>query len=533
MTRGRRRSTAEELRAAADALDTGASEPALAAILEAWRATRDPRIADLVDRIAATIARPAIEDDRLPERSRTWLGIARREDPADVGRLIAASWPGTWNEGARWMRALLRFGEDPRIAMELARQIALQRYRTPMASRYYNVLYNALVELGDVRTIPVLEEELARLPPLRVSGAVHVEAATIARIRERPRTALDHAAARELELLESRFVASAREDAARARGHADFLAAIYADPDDMELRQVFADWLQDRGDLRGELIALQLAGERTPAVQRREARLLADHGVAWAGILDRVLRKHDRVWHAGFVVGGVLAFDARRPQLPAGVEDRACATLRELELPYDLRDDALTQRLLDLPWARRLRVLRWVSPRAAMFVLRGAPRPHLRELRVAIAPDDDELRAALRDSDAVPNLEHLRLGFTGDWSELPDLAWLRGRRLHRLTTHVHPDDLATWLARTESLDVTEVAFELSSWRVIATRDTKLRMRIEPIARSAATDELVRVLATLPESLGELAIVKADLADSEQLADALRRFTAVIIEGGRR
>jgi uncharacterized protein (TIGR02996 family) len=527
MVRKPSRSAADWLRAAADALDAGAQDAALAAILDAWRVTRDPRIATLVDRIAEPISRPRIEHDRLPDRSRAWLEIARDKDPADVGRLLAASWPGTWTEAARWMRALLRFPPDPRIAMALAEQIALQRYRTPMASRYYSPLYDALVELGDVRTIPLLETEIARLPPLAVANAFRVEAATIARIRTRDRPPLDDAASQQLERLESRFAADARDDAARARSRADFLTAIYADPDDMALRQVFADWLQERGDPRGELIALQLAGDRTPAVRRREAKLLSDHGSAWAGILDRVLRKQDRVWDAGFVVGGVLAFDSRRPQLPAGVEDPACATLRELELPYELRDEALTARLLDLPWARRLRVLRWISPRAALFVLRGAPRPHLRELRVAITPADDDLRAALRDSDAVPNLEHLRLSFAGDWSELPDLAWLRGRRLQRLTTHGNPEDLAAWLARTEGLDVTEVALELSSWRVVTTRAGQLRARIEPTARFPATEELVHVLGVLdPQSLAELVIAKAELAESEQVTDALRRFAGL-------
>jgi uncharacterized protein (TIGR02996 family) len=40
------------------------------------------------------------------------------------------------------------------------------------------------------------------------------------------------------------------------------LAALLASPDDLELRQVFADWLQEQGDLRGELLRLPIPGER-------------------------------------------------------------------------------------------------------------------------------------------------------------------------------------------------------------------------------------------------------------------------------
>src|SRR4051812_17541496 len=35
-----------------------------------------------------------------------------------------------------------------------------------------------------------------------------------------------------------------------------FLAPMLASPDDLELRRVFADWLQEQGDPRGELLRL-------------------------------------------------------------------------------------------------------------------------------------------------------------------------------------------------------------------------------------------------------------------------------------
>src|SRR5262249_5185798 len=35
-----------------------------------------------------------------------------------------------------------------------------------------------------------------------------------------------------------------------------FLRAMLASPDDLDLRQVFADWLQEQGDPRGELLRL-------------------------------------------------------------------------------------------------------------------------------------------------------------------------------------------------------------------------------------------------------------------------------------
>jgi len=44
---------------------------------------------------------------------------------------------------------------------------------------------------------------------------------------------------------------------------ASLLAAIHADPEDSAARAVYADWLIERGNPRGERIALQLSGPAT------------------------------------------------------------------------------------------------------------------------------------------------------------------------------------------------------------------------------------------------------------------------------
>ena len=56
--------------------------------------------------------------------------------------------------------------------------------------------------------------------------------------------------------------------------------AVAADPDDDAPRQVLADALLERGDLRGEFVALQLLRARkaaTPAQEAREAHLEDEH----------------------------------------------------------------------------------------------------------------------------------------------------------------------------------------------------------------------------------------------------------------
>lgn len=71
-------------------------------------------------------------------------------------------------------------------------------------------------------------------------------------------------------------------------------AAIAADFDDVASHAAYADRLQERGDPRGELIAVQLRleDERLPARRRRalaarERELLAAHGAEWLGDLRK------------------------------------------------------------------------------------------------------------------------------------------------------------------------------------------------------------------------------------------------------
>jgi carbon storage regulator len=67
-----------------------------------------------------------------------------------------------------------------------------------------------------------------------------------------------------------------------------FLKAIEASPDDIEVRLVFADWLEERGDPLGEHLRLQCSLARLPPgdqrrqdLERRERLLWAEHGADW------------------------------------------------------------------------------------------------------------------------------------------------------------------------------------------------------------------------------------------------------------
>src|SRR3954462_7787220 len=76
---------------------------------------------------------------------------------------------------------------------------------------------------------------------------------------------------------------------------AAFLDRVCADPDDDAPRLIFADWLDERGDPRGEFIRVQVALARIPpgdlrrdTLVDREAALLARYHAPWSDRLRGV-----------------------------------------------------------------------------------------------------------------------------------------------------------------------------------------------------------------------------------------------------
>jgi uncharacterized protein (TIGR02996 family) len=132
----------------------------------------------------------------------------------------------------------------------------------------------------------------------------------------------------------------------------DLHAVIAADPENREGWHTYADWLQQRGDVRGELIALDLALEANNTAELRTARaeLLRLHGAALLG--ETFSRFHadgygQIMWRRGFVVdigyGGSTSLRHRRKvkwlaKLIAESPE-PFTFLRALRFPYTDLDD--------------------------------------------------------------------------------------------------------------------------------------------------------------------------------------------------
>jgi uncharacterized protein (TIGR02996 family) len=109
------------------------------------------------------------------------------------------------------------------------------------------------------------------------------------------------------------------------------LLALSERPLDGSLRAVFADWLLERGDPRGEVIALCAREKLSLTEQRRVARITHEHGPTWLGPFGPVTDFHRTRFENGFVTE--LALMARAgPVMGSLVGEPVLATVQRLML---------------------------------------------------------------------------------------------------------------------------------------------------------------------------------------------------------
>jgi len=210
------------------------------------------------------------------------------------------------------------------------------------------------------------------------------------------------------------------------------LREIVEFPDDRGPRLIYADWLDERDDPRGELIRVQFAlafgrpsPERAAALRTRESELISRHAAQWIG----PLRRHLEGWsfRRGFVERIKLS--------AAGFLKHA----DELTRAFPLREIVLTgpcdgvERLAALPALRGIRHLGfergWLAHAAATL----GRSPHLAGLEALDLRNNGIGTAALRELVHSPHLPSLRRLFLGRNPGLADesLRLLRDGRLAR------------------------------------------------------------------------------------------------------
>ncbi|HEY5934326.1 MAG TPA: TIGR02996 domain-containing protein [Kofleriaceae bacterium] len=245
------------------------------------------------------------------------------------------------------------------------------------------------------------------------------------------------------------------------------LDAIRVTPDDDELRLVYADALEESGELeRAELIRAHVTkAERAAALQVERDKVLATQLVRWRSDRGLVWHVEARIeeWLAHgpqlFETEPITSIVVRDPRNEIVDEDFDYVDLvaqlakqswlgyvHALEVPpySTLGEPDVVVELLGSPHLRRMARLQVGHPLAAIAAAKHCPMPALRELFIhceGSTEGDDALRAFANRRDALARLELVGCGMSADGIRtMVDAGW---RLEHLITagTHYQLDDI--------------------------------------------------------------------------------------------
>jgi uncharacterized protein (TIGR02996 family) len=465
---------------------------AYAALVEVWRETFDADVARAAARVAQHIVTP---DDgwagNADARQARWRALAPRGDDVVV-RLELVRHTDFEKDRARdlvaRLEAMATWPPDPVVARWLVDVFARQtRAAFLEGAKCFRRAFTALEAIIDrdgaarfASWIGTNERRLAATPAgakLFDAGIARVLAKAESRLRDARPLADDERAA----VAASGLAVEAPVPAAPA-DEAALLAAVLADPRDDAPRMVFADALLQRGDPRGEFIALDLLAARTAAQDRARNALLKAHGKQWlSDDLRHAVRTTTLRWQRGFPASATLKNHRQTT--------RELATLRELdlsdlpELPALALDDHralesvvgiaphVAPALVDRPvWRALSRIGLSVWPTqidGVSRVLGDILHPGVREVVVGLRgealgrqlPPLAFFRAAMAIVDDVaarPHVSRLELLGVATYMRGEDGAlarvrvgipsWLRGLLLPRFEHYRDPPAIDAWLA---------------------------------------------------------------------------------------
>lgn len=453
------------LEAAAKALPSD-PEAAIRALVEAWRARPAAELAALVALVGSAFPGPPFEGT-----TDAWVKAAKTATPMGRTRLLAALRGGRMGDLDARIAAASKWGPDPRTADALAAILRDVPYTSDGSFGLWDTVFSAVAAQGDPR-FAALAVELPKAWKVRESLHQRLTRA-FARVAKAlpPAVVLGAEEQAQARALEATLRAMQPAAPKGARTEAALLADVYAHPGDDAPRLVYADFLEEKGDPRAELIQLQCR-EASPASDKRVRALLDAHGKTWLGPLAPVIGAKFE-FRRGFLAKGVVKFKNPGEAERFGHEP-AWATVEELEwstagMAPSGMEDALA---FVGPAMKSLRVARGAS--AAMLL--AAPTPWAIEA-LATEPDLEQFRALLT-SPKLPSLRRLEVG----WRAAP--SWLDGVGEVRPRVLVVEDAehrLSDWVASAEptSLERLEVASDDHRWIFTRGDDGSFgRLRVE-------------------------------------------------------
>ena len=277
-----------------------ASTVTLADVVEAWRNWPLVELAELAvaadrrERAAVSV----VGDRRsLGASQEQWLAIAAAPTVAQRGWLVDQIETPRGESSLQRLQRIAALPRDPRDAPALLALARTQPHRSKEHQPFWTLALKLLHQVADARVLAALPELTAR--PAETEFDTFLAGKLSAITSRPPFREWPKATPRELELLAR--VAARLDGGAVEKTAEDFLADIWAHPDDDAPREVYGDWLQQRGDPRGQLIALQMQRHRGSAeTAKQERALLVEHGRQWLGPLEAAV-SNQYTFERGFV----------------------------------------------------------------------------------------------------------------------------------------------------------------------------------------------------------------------------------------
>ncbi|MEO6773819.1 MAG: TIGR02996 domain-containing protein [Kofleriaceae bacterium] len=338
-------------------LGAGRVPAAIDAMLIAWRASKAPALADLLDRASRLL--PA-HDQVLPLEPKAahtaWLAAFADDPMLNLPLLLHGVNAGGTAAAERHILDLASLPDDPRIALRLT-EITPFYGISPERAQYWKSLLQIIGRTGDVRTVPLLRREYGDF-----SGTYfdhHSQARKYVKdFALRPPTiaAPDAAMVKQLGAIATILTTL---EAARDHFEDTLLDAIDADWANDGPRLVYADWLLERGHPRGERIVLgcrETAGKLTD-VEKKRVKLF--RGVRDLGAISEVSYDLDR-------------------GLPVTLE---CGYAQSTQTWHRIADEPLLRFVTSIDWEDRRDT---PEPPGVAAVMQS---PHARKLTKVSAPD--------------------------------------------------------------------------------------------------------------------------------------------------
>lgn len=476
-------------------MDFARADPkdALKELLARWERTRHPAIADAIEILSKAVGGEPIAADSVQEAINAWNVAADRADALTLGPVLTAFPIGLIANGIAQLEHLTG-RSDPRIPHRLLRLLDDPPFRSLGALGFWKDALRIVEEVRDPRSVSELERQRDRAeaefaPPMGRLIRREIQA-TLERMRGRVPTPEPNPDAEALlEALEERYQSDKLAE--------ELLAEVYAQPQDVEARLIYADRLLESGDPRGELIILQCSGGEAPPSKeqrQREKELLAKHGVEWLGDLAPVLLKTGLVYKRGFVDSCIFK-TKNRVQAERLIGHPAWSTVRSITVNSNWNARREIDRLLLDPVMMSLREIHgYTSPelfRGLCLSRKERPLTSLMHDQLRISPRiswsasagwtelppegpafDREEQLCLTECPGLPNLRYLALY---GWGRIPPryLRWfLNGKLAQRLETlHLanHVSFLPAWLEELADHPLPELVFgwerEYASYRV--------------------------------------------------------------------